>query len=121
MCLTRRCPARSTSAHTGCGVEPGPDETPSKFDTSLPFYSPFLILDRVLRMRLKQAYRTEFPVRLLEPLGRVHRQSAATPGGHVVHGVTKLAAEQKVLFAAIGVSTSKPQEPAEPASTAALW
>ena len=79
-----------------------------------------LILHRVLRMRLKQEGRAESPVRLLEQLRRVHQQSAATPGGHVVHGVTKLAAEQKALFAAIGVPTPKPQELAEPASTAAL-
>ena len=79
-----------------------------------------LILHRVLRMRLKQARRAESPVRLLEQLRRVHQQTAATPGGHVVHGVTKLAAEQKDLFAAIGVPTPKPQELAEPASTVAL-
>jgi uncharacterized membrane protein len=79
-----------------------------------------LILHWVLRMRLKQARRAESPVRLLEQLRRVHQQTAATPGGHVVHGVTKLAAEQKDLFAAIGVPTPKPQELAEPASTAAL-
>lgn len=79
-----------------------------------------LILHRVLRMRLKQARRAESPVRLLEQLRRVHQQTAATPGGHVVHGVTKLAAEQKDLFAAIGVPTPKPQDLAEPASTAAL-
>jgi len=79
-----------------------------------------LILHRVLRMRLKQEGRAESPVRLLEQLRRVHQQSAATPGGHVVHGVTKPAAEQKALFAAIGVPNPKPQELAEPASTAAL-
>jgi hypothetical protein len=79
-----------------------------------------LILHRVLRMRLKQARRAESPVRLLEQLRRVHQQTAATPGGHVVHGVTKLAAEQRDLFAAIGVPTPKPQELAEPASTVAL-
>ena len=78
-----------------------------------------LIQHRVLRMRLKQERRTESRARLLEQLRRVHQQSASTPGGHVVHGVTKLAAEQKDLFAAIGVPNPKPQELAEPASTAA--
>ncbi len=71
-------------------------------------------------MPLKQGRQAESPVRLLEQLGRVLQQTAATPGGHVVHGVTKLAAEQRGLFAAIDVPTPKPQEMAEPASTATL-
>jgi hypothetical protein len=79
-----------------------------------------LILHRVLRMRLKQANRPESPARLLEQLKRVQQQAAATADGHVVRGVTKLAGEQKELFAAIGVPTPKAQEFAQTESTAAL-
>jgi transposase len=69
-----------------------------------------LILHRVLRMRLKNAQREESPGRMLEQLRRIQQQAAATPDGQVVRGVTKLAAEQKQLFAAIGVPTPKAQE-----------
>jgi hypothetical protein len=68
-----------------------------------------LILHRVLRMRLKNAQREEAPGRMLEQL-RIQQQAAATPDGQVVRGVTKLASEQKQLFAAIGVPTPKAQE-----------
>jgi hypothetical protein len=79
-----------------------------------------LILHRVLRMRLKQAKRAESPIRLLEQLRRVHQQAAATPDGQVISGVTKMAASQKELFAAIGVCLPSPQELAEPATQANL-
>ena len=69
-----------------------------------------LVLHRVLRMRLKNAQREESPGRLLEQLGRIQQQAAVTPDGQVVRGVTKLASEQKQLFAAIGVPTPKTQE-----------
>jgi transposase len=69
-----------------------------------------LILHRVLRMRLKNAQREESPGRMLEQLRRIQQQAAATPDGQVVRGVTKLASEQKQLFAAIGVPTPKAQE-----------
>jgi transposase len=69
-----------------------------------------LILHRVLRMRLKNARREESPGRMLEQLRRIQQQAAATPDGQVVRGVTKLASEQKQLFAAIGVPTPKAQE-----------
>ncbi|MGQ0708558.1 MAG: IS1634 family transposase [Rhodoferax sp.] len=69
-----------------------------------------LILHRVLRMRLKKASREESPTRLLQALQRVQQQAASTTDGQVVRGVTKLAPEQKDLFAAIGVPTPKAQE-----------
>ncbi len=69
-----------------------------------------LILHRVLRMRLKKASREESPTRLLQALQRIQQQAASTADGQVVRGVTKLAQEQKDLFAAIGVPTPKAQE-----------
>ena len=79
-----------------------------------------LILHRVLRMRLKNAKREESPARLLEALRRIQQQAAATADGQVVRGVTKIVAEQKDLFAAIGVPTPKAQEFTETPSPAAL-
>jgi transposase len=69
-----------------------------------------LILHRVLRMRLKNAQRGESPGRLHEQLRRIQQQAAATPDGQLVRGVTKLATEQKQVFAAIGVLTPEAQE-----------
>jgi transposase len=79
-----------------------------------------LILHRVLRMRLKKANRQESPTRLLETLKRIEQQAAATADAEVVRGVTKMAPEQKELFAAIGIPTQKVQEFTETASHAAL-
>ena len=79
-----------------------------------------LILHRVLRMRLKTANREESPGRLLDALKRIQQQAASTASGQVIRGVTKLAQEQKELFAAIGVPTPKAQELDQTASTAAL-
>lgn len=79
-----------------------------------------LILHRVLRMRLKKANREESPARLLDALKRIQQQAAATADGQVVRGVTKLAAQQKELFAAIGVPTPKAQELDRTASAASL-
>ena len=79
-----------------------------------------LILHRVLRMRLKKANREESPGRLLDALKRIQQQAASTASGQVVRGVTKLAQEQKELFAAIGVPTPKAQELDPTASAASL-
>ena len=79
-----------------------------------------LILHRVLRMRLKKANREESPGRLLDALKRIQQQAAATADGQVVRGVTKLATQQKELFAAIGVPTLKAQELDRTASAASL-
>lgn len=79
-----------------------------------------LILHRVLRMRLKAAHREESPTRLLETLSRIQQQAASTADGRVVRGVTKLLPTQKDLFAAIGVSTPKPEELSQAASAAAM-
>ena len=79
-----------------------------------------LILHRVLRMRLKAARREESPTRLLETLSRIQQQAASTADGRVVRGVTKLLPTQKDLFAAIGVSTPKPEELSTAASAAVM-
>lgn len=79
-----------------------------------------LILHRVLRMGLKKANRQESPTRLLEALKHIEQQAAATADAEVVRGVTKMAPEQKELFAAIGIPTQKVQEFTETASHAAL-
>jgi hypothetical protein len=69
-----------------------------------------LLLHRVMRMRLKKASREESPARLLETLKRIQQQLASTADGQVIRGVTKLAQQQKELFAAIGVPIPKAQE-----------
>lgn len=69
-----------------------------------------LLLHRVLRMRLKEAAREESPTRLLEALKRIQQQTASTADGQLVQGVTKLAPQQKELFAAIGVPLPQAQE-----------
>ena len=71
-------------------------------------------------MRLRKANRQESPRRLLETLKHIQQQAAATADGEVVRGVTKIAPEQKELFAAIGIPTPKAQEFTETASYAAL-
>jgi hypothetical protein len=79
-----------------------------------------LILHRVLRMGLKKANRQESPTRLLETLKPIEQQAEATADAEVVRGMTKMAPEQKELFAAIGIPTPKVQEFTETASHAAL-
>lgn len=79
-----------------------------------------LILHRVLRMRLKQANRAESPMRLLQQLKQVQQHAARTADGQIVRGVTKLAAEQRELFAAIGVPTPKAPELDQGATATAL-
>lgn len=69
-----------------------------------------LLLHRVLRMRLKEATREESPTRLLEALKRIQQQTASTTDGQLIQGVTKLAPQQKELFAAIGVPLPQAQE-----------
>ena len=74
-----------------------------------------LILHRVLRMRLKASQREESPATLLAQLRRVHHQTAQTPDGHVLRGLTELGAAQKELFAAVGLPTPTPAEVLAPA------
>jgi len=69
-----------------------------------------LILHRVLRMRLKAGNRAESPGRLLEQLKRVQQQTARTPDGHELRGLTELGSQQKELFAALGVALPTPTE-----------
>ena len=74
-----------------------------------------LILHRVLRIRLKANQREESPATLLAQLRRVHHQTAQTPEGHVLRGLTELGAVQKELFAAVGLPTPTPAELLAPA------
>jgi len=69
-----------------------------------------LILHRVLRMRLKASQREESPATLLAQLRRIHHQTAQTPEGHVLRGLTELGAPQKDLFAAVGLPLPTPTE-----------
>lgn len=82
-----------------------------------------LILHRVLRMRLKASQRDESPATLLAQLRRIHHQTAQTPDGHVLRGLTELGGRQRDLFAAVGLPLPTPAEvPAPPGglSTASL-
>jgi transposase len=63
-----------------------------------------LLLHRVLRMRLKANDREESPQRLLEQLRRIHHQTAQTPQGQRIDGLTQLQAAQRELFAAVGIA-----------------
>ncbi len=62
-----------------------------------------LILHRVLRMRLKASQREESPATVLAQLRRIQQQTAQTPQGHVLRGLTELGAPQKDLFATVGL------------------
>ena len=82
-----------------------------------------LILHRVLRMRLKASQREESPATLLAQLRRIHHQTAQTPEGHVLRGLTELGTPQKELFAAVGLPMPTPAEvlaPAEGSPTAGV-
>ena len=74
-----------------------------------------LILHRVLRMRLKASEREESPATLLAQLRRIHQQTAQTPEGHVLRGLTEMGAPQKDLFAAVGLPMPTPAEVLAPA------
>jgi transposase len=78
-----------------------------------------LIVHRVMRMRLREAQRTESPMRLLEQLARIHLQTVQTPDGQLLHGLSELTASQKELFAAIGASVPKAAQMHPPAPLAA--
>ena len=74
-----------------------------------------LILHRVLRMRLKASQREESPATLLAQLRRIHQQTAQTPEGHVLRGLTEMGAPQKDLFAAVGLPMPTPAQVLAPA------
>lgn len=69
-----------------------------------------LLLYRVMRMRLKAANRSESPASLLQQLHRIHQQTAETPEGRKLRGLTEMTAEQKSLFAALEVAVPTPQD-----------
>jgi hypothetical protein len=67
-----------------------------------------LILHRVLRMRLKASNRQESPARLLDQLRRIQHQTAQTPDGQLLRGLTELGAAQRELFAAVRLPVPTP-------------
>jgi transposase len=75
-----------------------------------------LIVHRVLRMRLREAKRSESPMRLLEQLSRIHLQTVQTPDGQLLHGLTELRGEQRELFAAVGASVPTAAQMLPPAA-----
>lgn len=50
------------------------------------------------------------PARLLEQLRRILQQTARTPDGQMLIGLTELGGLQKDLFAALGVAIPSPTE-----------
>ena len=73
-----------------------------------------LVLHRVLRMRLRAAARPESPMRLLEQLRRIQHQTVQTADGQRLHGLTELGAQQRELFAAVGLPAPTPAQIATP-------
>ena len=73
-----------------------------------------LVLYRVMRMRLKAAQRPESPTTLLEQLKRIHQQTAVTPEGKTLTGLTEMTSLQKSLFAALELTPPTPSDLARP-------
>ncbi len=73
-----------------------------------------LVLYRVMRMRLKAAQRSESPTTLLEQLKRIHQQTAVTPEGKTLTGLTEITFLQKSLFAALNLTPPTPSDLARP-------
>ena len=73
-----------------------------------------LILYRVMRMRLKANNPEESPTRLLEQLRRIHQQTVQTADGQKLSGLTEIAAQQKLLFAALDLPQPTPTDLAKP-------
>lgn len=73
-----------------------------------------LVLYRVMRMRLKAAQRPESPTTLLEQLKRIHQQTAVTPEGKTLTGLTEITSLQKSLFAALNLTPPIPSDLVKP-------
>ena len=73
-----------------------------------------LVLYRVMRMRLKDAKRSESPTILLEQLKRIHQQTVVTVDGKTLTGLTEITAAQKSLFAALNLTPPTPSDLAKP-------
>ncbi len=73
-----------------------------------------LVLYRVMRMRLKDAKRSESPSTLLESLKRIHQQTVQTSEGATLTGLTEISAAQKSLFAALNLTPPTPSDLAQP-------
>ena len=68
-----------------------------------------LVLFRVMRMRLKEAQRSESPTTLLEQLKRIHQQTVQTGDGKTLTGLTEITPAQKSLFAALDLTPPTPE------------
>jgi transposase len=73
-----------------------------------------LVMYRVMRMRLKDAKRSESPSTLLESLKRIHQQTVETSEGTTLTGLTEITAAQKSLFAALDLTPPTPSDLARP-------
>ena len=73
-----------------------------------------LVLFRVMRMRLKEAKRSESPTTLLEQLKRIHQQTVQTGDGQTLTGLTEITPVQKALFAALDLTPPAPENLAKP-------
>jgi transposase len=73
-----------------------------------------LVLFRVMRMRLKEAKRSESPTTLLEQLKRIHQQTVQTGDGKVLTGLTEITPAQKSLFAALDLTPPTPDNLIKP-------
>lgn len=73
-----------------------------------------LVLFRVMRMRLKEAKRSESPATLLEQLKRIHQQTVQTGDGKTLTGLTEITPAQKSLFAALDLTPPTPENLAKP-------
>ena len=73
-----------------------------------------LVLFRVMRMRLKEAQRSESPTTLLEQLKRIHQQTVQTGDGKTLTGLTEITPAQKSLFAALDLTPPTPENLAKP-------
>ena len=73
-----------------------------------------LVLYRVMRMRLKDAKRSESPSTLLESLKRIHQQTVETSEGATLTGLTEITAAQKSLFAALKLTPPTPSDLVQP-------
>ncbi len=69
-----------------------------------------LVLYRVMRMRLKDAKRSESHSTLLESLKRIHQQTVETSEGATLTGLTEITAAQKSLFAALKLTPPTPSD-----------
>jgi transposase len=73
-----------------------------------------LVRYQVIRMRLKDAKRSESPGTLLGSLKWIHQQTVETSEGTTLTGLTEITAAQKSLFAALNLTPPSPSDLARP-------